>query len=63
MLLLIIPGIIAWLRYSQTWYILADNNNISPMDAIRKSKEMMVGNIGKLFVSIAASLAGLFYVS
>lgn len=49
MLLLIIPGIIAWLRYSQTWYILADNNNISPMDAIRKSKEMMVGNIGKLF--------------
>ena len=44
MLLLIIPGIIACLRYSQTWYILLEDKNISPLDAIRKSKKMMVNN-------------------
>ena len=49
MLLLIIPGIIACLRYSQTWYILLEDKNISPLDAIRKSKEMMVNNKWKLF--------------
>ena len=48
-LLLIIPGIIALLRYSQIWYILSEDENISPMDAIRKSTEMMVGNKWKLF--------------
>ena len=49
MLLLIIPGIIACLRYSQTWYILLEDENIGPLDAIRKSKEMMVDNKWKLF--------------
>ena len=49
LLLLIIPGVIACLRYSQTWYILSEDENIGPLDAIEKSKEMMVGNIWKLF--------------
>jgi uncharacterized membrane protein len=49
MLLFIIPGIIACLRYAQTWYILSEDENISAMDAIRKSKEMMIGNKWKLF--------------
>ena len=48
-LLLIIPGIIAFLRYSQIWYILSEDEYINPMDAIRKSTEMMVGNKWKLF--------------
>ncbi|MDP7026818.1 MAG: DUF975 family protein [Candidatus Marinimicrobia bacterium] len=48
-LLLIIPGIIACLRYSQTWYILSEDENIGPLEAITKSKEMMVGNKWKLF--------------
>ena len=48
-LLLIIPGIIACLRYSQTYYILSEDKNIGPLDAITKSKEMMVGNKWKLF--------------
>ncbi len=48
-LLLIIPGIIAWLRYSQTFYILSEDENIGPLEAISKSKEMMVGNKWKLF--------------
>ena len=49
MLLLIIPGVIAFLRYSQIWYILSEDKNISPMDTIRKSTEMMIGNKWKLF--------------
>ena len=48
-LLLIIPGIIACLRYSQTFYILSEDKNIGPLEAISKSKEMMVGNNWKLF--------------
>jgi len=48
-LLLIIPGFIALLRYSQTYYILSEDKNIGPLDAITKSKEMMVGNKWKLF--------------
>jgi len=43
-LLLIIPEIIAWLRYSQTFYILSEDEKIGPLEAIAKSKEMMAGN-------------------
>src|ERR1035437_5709708 len=49
MLLLIIPGIIAALSYSMTYYIIADNDSIGALDAITKSKEMMRGNKWKLF--------------
>jgi len=48
-LLLIIPGIIAGFRYSQVWFILSEDEGIGAMDAISKSKEMMVGNKWKLF--------------
>ncbi len=48
-LLFIIPGIIAALRYSMSFYILADNPEINAMDAINQSKEMMKGNKWKLF--------------
>lgn len=48
-LLLIIPGIIMALAYSQTFYILADNPDINPIDAIRKSREMMKGYKWKYF--------------
>ena len=49
MLLLIIPGIIAAIAYSQTFYILAENDAISSMDALKKSKEMMDGYKWKYF--------------
>lgn len=49
-LLLIIPGIIAALRYSMAYFIMHDNPDISAMDAIRQSKEMMRGYKGNLFV-------------
>ena len=48
-LLLIIPGIIAGFAYSQTFYILAEDDTIGSMDALRKSKEMMDGYKWKYF--------------
>jgi uncharacterized membrane protein len=48
-LLLIIPGIIAALGYSMTFYILADDPVIKPQDALKKSKSMMNGYKLKLF--------------
>ncbi|MEA3307071.1 MAG: DUF975 family protein [Elusimicrobiota bacterium] len=49
-LLLLIPGIIAALSYSQTFYIISENDSISPLDAITKSKEIMRGNKWKFFL-------------
>lgn len=43
-LLLIIPGIIAAIAYSMTFYILAGDPDLAPMDALKKSKEMMDGH-------------------
>ncbi len=48
-LLLVIPGIIAGLSYAMTYYILADDPNMSASDAIKKSKHMMYGYKWKLF--------------
>jgi|TARA_B110000967_G_scaffold106732_1_gene109462 uncharacterized membrane protein len=48
-LLLIIPGIIAALSFSMTFYILADDNSIGAMEAINKSKKMMNGYKWKYF--------------
>jgi uncharacterized membrane protein len=48
-LLLIIPGIIAAISYSMTYYIIAENDSIGPLEAITKSKEMMRGNKWKFF--------------
>ncbi len=49
MLLAIIPAVIAQFRYSQTYYILNDFPGVGPMESIRRSKQMMVGNKWKLF--------------
>lgn len=49
-LLLVIPGIIAYYRYSQAYYILQDNPDIGALEAIRSSKELMKGRKWKLFV-------------
>lgn len=48
-LLLVVPGIIAGLSYSQTFFILADDETISARDAIKKSKKMMYGYKWKFF--------------
>lgn len=50
MLLLIIPGIIYAIAYSQAFYIIADEPKTDPLVAIRKSKEMMYGYKMKYFL-------------
>lgn len=49
-LLFIIPGIIAACRYSQAFFILADDPSKGVMQCISESKERMHGNKGKFFV-------------
>ncbi len=49
MLLLIVPGIIAALSYSMTFFIMVDDSSIKAADAIDKSKKIMKGYKGKLF--------------
>lgn len=49
-LLLIVPGIIKSLAYSQAFYILADNPEISVDNAIKQSIEMMKGHKMDLFI-------------
>lgn len=49
-LLLVIPGIIKMYDYYMVGYILADDPDMSAMDALRKSKEMMRGHRWNTFV-------------
>jgi uncharacterized membrane protein len=48
-LLLIVPGIIAALSYSMTFYILADDKSMKPQAILDKSKQMMDGHKLQLF--------------
>jgi len=61
-LLLIVPGIIAALSYSQSYYIMNDNPNISAMEAIEISKKMMDGHKSRLFM-LQLSFIGWLIVS
>ena len=49
-LLLIIPGIIANIRYSMAYYIMLDNPEIGIMDAIRESKRITNGRKMDIFI-------------
>ncbi len=48
--LFIIPGIIKSFSYSQTYYILRDHPELTPLEAITKSREMMNGYKWKYFL-------------
>lgn len=48
-LLFLIPGIMAAYSYSMTKYILAENPQLSPSEAIERSKQLMLGNRFRLF--------------
>lgn len=48
-LLLIVPGIIAAYRYSMAPFIMAEHPEMTPMECLRASKEMMMGQKGRLF--------------
>lgn len=49
-ILLIVPGIILSLAYSMTYYIMLDNEEISIIEAMRQSRQMMAGHKAELFV-------------
>ncbi|MEZ4629000.1 MAG: DUF975 family protein, partial [Eubacteriales bacterium] len=48
-LLLIVPGIVAAYRYAMAPYLLAEYPELTPSEAIERSKQMMAGNKGRLF--------------
>lgn len=60
-LLFIIPGIIKTYAYSMTEFILMDNQGMDALTAISKSKEMMNGRKGKLFL-LDLSLIGWYFL-
>lgn len=49
MLLFIVPGIIAALRYSMAPYLMAEYPDMGVREAVDRSKELMKGNKGRLF--------------
>ncbi len=49
-LLFLIPGIIAQYRYAMTPYIMVDYPELTASEAIARSKEMMDGHKGELFM-------------
>ena len=49
-MILIVPGIILGLMFSQSFFVLVDNNDISAIDCMKASCDMMKGNKMYLFV-------------
>ncbi len=60
-LLFIIPGIIAAIRYSMAYLIMSENPDITPMEAINKSKILMEGHKMEYF-EFVISFIGWFLV-
>lgn len=48
--LFVVPGIIISIMFSQSFYILIENNEMSPIDCIKKSTEMMKGHKKEYFM-------------
>ncbi|MCF7911495.1 MAG: DUF975 family protein [Candidatus Cloacimonetes bacterium] len=59
---LLVPGIIAALSYSMSFYILADNPESKPLEALRRSKLMMKGHKTELF-KLQLSFIGWLFLS
>lgn len=60
-LLFLIPGIVAAISYSMTYFILMDEPDIDFQEAIRQSKDMMKGNKMRYFI-LMLSFIGWFFV-
>ena len=48
-LLFIVPGIVAAFRYALAPYILAENPDVTPREAMERSRELMLGHKARLF--------------
>jgi uncharacterized membrane protein len=63
-ILLVVPGIILGLMYSQVFYILADNPDIGVTEAFNMSSKMMKNNMLQLFMlnleALLYFIAGIF---
>jgi len=60
-LLLIIPGIIKMFGYYMVFFIMYDNPDIKPLEALKRSQDMMIGYKGKLFM-LHLSFLGWFFL-
>lgn len=56
-LLLVVPGVIAALRYSMVWFVLVDEPDLTARQALERSKELTRGHLGDLAL-LAASFLG-----
>lgn len=61
-ILLVIPGIIAALNYSMAFYIMEENPTMTITEAMKQSKDMMVGNRWRL-VCLGFSFIGWLILS
>ena len=61
--LLIVPGIIIGLMFSQAFFILVDNPELSPIDCIKESAEMMKGHKVEYFVLYLSFIGWVFLIS
>ena len=62
-LLCVIPGIIAAIRYSQSFFILAENPDMSIRECVNESKRLMSGKIWEYFVLELSFILWLLLVS
>ncbi|ALC90446.1 hypothetical protein AM500_12105 [Bacillus sp. FJAT-18017] len=60
MLLLIVPGIIKGIAYSQAYFILKDNPDMVVNDAITESRKLMDGYKGKYFLMMLSFIGWAF---
>ena len=58
-LLLVVPGIIAAIRYSMGYYLMVENPDMEPMEALRQSSELMKGHKMEFFMFVISFLGWL----
>ena len=58
-LLLVVPGIIAAIRYSMGYYLMIENPDMEPMEALRQSSELMKGHKMEFFMFVISFLGWL----
>ena len=61
-LLFVVPGIIAAINYSMSFYVLADHPDYGPMQCINESKRMMRGNKSQ-YLFMWLSFIGWYFVA
>ena len=61
-ILFIIPGIVKFYEHAMVYYLLIDNPQLSPVDLIARSKELMTGKKWRLF-KLDMSFAGWYLLS